>query len=73
MKNTKKCPKCGSTDIILIPGKRDAGGAGNLIRVSRWNIFAAVAPTMHVCGSCGYTENWVMDAGDLARIKARYA
>jgi predicted nucleic-acid-binding Zn-ribbon protein len=73
MKNTKRCPKCQSEDIILIPGKRDAGGAGNIISVSRWNPFNFVAPALHVCGSCGYTENWVMSTGDLERLKARYA
>jgi predicted nucleic-acid-binding Zn-ribbon protein len=27
MKNTKRCPKCQSTEIVLIPGKREEGGA----------------------------------------------
>jgi ribosomal protein S27AE len=73
MKNTKRCPKCQSSDIILIPGKREAGGAGNLISVSRWNLFDTVAPVLHVCGSCGYMENWLGSPGDIARVKARYA
>ena len=73
MKNTKRCPKCQSADIILVPGKREEGGSGNLIRVSRWNIFAAVKPTRHVCGSCGYTENWLVSREDIARVKAMYA
>ena len=48
MKNTKRCPKCQSNEIILISGKREAGGAGNLISVSRWNIFDTLAPVFHV-------------------------
>jgi len=60
MKDTKKCPKCRSIDIILVPEKREERGAGNIIRVSRWNIFAAVKPVLHVCGSCGYMENWLV-------------
>ena len=72
MKNTRRCSKCQSDDIILIPGKRDAGGAGNIISVSGWNPFNAVAPTLHVCGSCGFMENWVMSPGDIARLKGRY-
>jgi len=28
MKNRKRCPKCPSDDIIPIPGKREADGAG---------------------------------------------
>jgi ribosomal protein S27AE len=73
MKNSKRCPKCQSEDIILIPGRREEGGAGNLISVGRWNIFAAVKPVLHVCGSCGYMENWLVSPGDIARVKARYA
>jgi DNA gyrase inhibitor GyrI len=29
-------------------------GAGNIIRVSCWNIFSVVKPVRHVCGTCGY-------------------
>jgi predicted nucleic-acid-binding Zn-ribbon protein len=72
MKNTKKCPKCRSTDIILIPGKREEGGSGNVIRVGRWNIFAVVKPVLHVCSSCGYMENWLVSPEDVARVKAMY-
>ena len=25
MKNTKKCPKCQSSDIVQVPGKREGG------------------------------------------------
>ena len=71
MKNTKRCPKCQSSDIVLIPGKRDTGG--NVINVSRWNVFSVVKPTFHVCGSCGYMENWLMSPQDIGRVKSMYA
>ncbi len=73
MKNTKRCPKCQSVDIVLIPGRREPGGAGNLISVSRWNPYATVKPVLHVCGACGYMENWLVTRDDLERVKARYA
>ena len=73
MKNTKTCPKCQSGDIILIPGKREAGGARNLISVSRWNIFDAVAAVLDVCGSCGLIGELAGFPADIARAKARYA
>ena len=73
MKNTNKCAKCQSSDIILVLGKREPGGAGNLISLSRWNIFATVKPVLHVCGSCGYMENWLMSRVDIARVKGAYA
>src|SRR5262245_33968692 len=72
MKNTKKCPKCQSSDIVLVPGRRENGGAGNLISVSRWNIFSVVKPTRHICGSCGYMENWLMSRDDIARVRGMY-
>lgn len=72
MKTSRQCPKCQSRDIVRIPGKRDGGGAGNLISVSRWNFFASVKPVMHLCGACGYLENWLDSPADIARVKARY-
>ena len=72
MKNSKRCPKCQSDEIILVPGKREPGGAGNLISVSRWNMFAAVKPVLHVCGTCGYMENWLLSREDIERVKATY-
>jgi hypothetical protein len=72
MKNTKRCPKCQSGDIVLVPGRREQGGAGNLITVSRWKGLAAVKPVLHVCGGCGYMENWLVSPNDIARVKARY-
>jgi hypothetical protein len=72
MKNTKRCPKCQSGDIVLVPGKREPGGAGNLISVSRWNPYAAVKPVLHVCGVCGYMENWLVSPDDIARVKGVY-
>ena len=72
MKEKKRCPKCQSSDIVLVPGKRQPGGAGNLISVSRWNVYAAVKPVLHVCGSCRYMENWLASPEDIARVKAMY-
>jgi hypothetical protein len=73
MKNARRCPKCESSDIVSIPGKREAGGSGNLISVSRWNIFSVVKPVLHLCGTCGYMENWLVSREDIARVKAMYA
>jgi predicted nucleic-acid-binding Zn-ribbon protein len=72
MRNSKSCPKCQSSDIVLVPGKREPGGAGNLISVSRWNPYGVVKPVLHVCASCGYMENWLVSPEDIARVKAAY-
>lgn len=58
MKNTKKCPKCGSTDIFVIDGFCGAYGRGNNIEVGM-SIFSAVSVDRYVCGQCGYSEEWV--------------
>jgi predicted nucleic-acid-binding Zn-ribbon protein len=72
MRNSKKCPKCQSSDIVRIPGKRADGGAGNLISVSQWNIFSTVKPVRYLCAGCGYMEEWLDDPEDIARVKAAY-
>jgi predicted nucleic-acid-binding Zn-ribbon protein len=72
MKNKKKCPKCQSTDIVRIPGKRAPGGAGNLISVS-WNIFRTVKPVRYLCANCGFMEEWLDVPADIARVKTRYS
>jgi predicted nucleic-acid-binding Zn-ribbon protein len=71
MKNTRKCPKCQSADIIRIPGKRAPGGAGNLIQVG-WNLFSTVKPVRYACATCGFTEDWLDSGDDIARVKAYY-
>jgi predicted nucleic-acid-binding Zn-ribbon protein len=72
MKNSKRCPKCKATDIVRIPGMLGAYGAGNNIIVGR-TIFSAVKVTRYLCGSCGFSEEWIDDASDIAKIKAKYA
>ena len=42
MKRGNACPKCGSTDIIMVPGKAGAYGVGNNIQVG-WTNLSAVS------------------------------
>jgi ribosomal protein S27AE len=72
MKNSKKCPKWQSGDIVRVPGERAAGGAGNLIRVG-FTVFNTVKPTRYLCGSCGFMEEWLDSVRDVAKVKAKYA
>ena len=72
MKNSIKCPKCRSAEIIRVPGEVGGHGAGNNIRVG-WTIFHAVKVTRYVCGSCGFTEEWIDSAGDIAKIREKFA
>lgn len=70
MKNTKRCPKCGSGDILLIPGRTGAYGSGNNIPVGI-TVFSAVLVNRYLCGTCGYSEEWI-HREDLERLRKKY-
>lgn len=70
MKNMKQCPKCGGTDILMIPGRAGAYGAGNNISVGFTN-FSAVLVNRYLCCSCGFSEEWI-DRDDIEKLKKRY-
>ena len=56
MKNTHKCPKCGSAEIHRFVGEPQAQGIGNNIRVG---LFGQAIVTRYVCYRCGFCEEWV--------------
>ena len=70
MKNTKKCPKCGSHEIIKIPGKAGAYGSGNNIPIGA-SILSAVPVDRYLCTECGYSEEWV-DLDNLEKVEKKY-
>jgi ribosomal protein S27AE len=75
MKNTKVCPKCGSRDIIIVPGSINMFGAGDNIPTGL-NILGgtvAIMVTRHLCGKCGFIEEWVEDPKDREKLKRKYA
>jgi predicted nucleic-acid-binding Zn-ribbon protein len=71
MRNSQTCPKCQSTDTVRIPGEVRAFGAGNNIIVGA-TIFSAVKVTRYLCASCGFSEEWIESADDIASIKKKY-
>ena len=65
MKNTKTCPKCGSSDVVeVIGGSRYynmiPAGLMTTARVDRW-----------VCCSCGYAEEWI-DPEKLQKLRENW-
>ena len=70
MKNRRICPKCNSTDILLIPGKAGAYGSGNNIQTGM-TIFSAVLVHRYICCTCGYSEEWI-DKEDIQKLKKKY-
>ena len=74
MKNSKSCPKCRSPDIVRVPGAVGAYGSGNNINASTklWDFGGFVMVTRYVCGDCGFSEEWIDSADDIAKLKKKY-
>ena len=69
MKNTKSCPKCGSTDIADNPNRH---ASGNNIYTSTYTLFGKIPVIRYVCCSCGYAENWVENEEELEEIRKTF-
>lgn len=68
MKRTRRCPKCGGTDILRVDGYTGAYGAGNNIMVGA-TIFSGVNVNRYICCTCGYTEEWI-DREDIEKVRS---
>lgn len=69
MKNTNKCPKCGSGNIVRIPDNPNRHASGNNIYVTTMTLIGKIPVIRYVCCDCGYVENWVEEKEELERIK----
>lgn len=67
MKNTRICPKCGGSDIIIVDGYAGPYGSGNNIMTGA-TVFSAVNVNRYICCSCGYTEEWI-NTEDIERVR----
>ena len=65
MKNTNRCPKCDSSDIIRVNGSSRAYGAGNNIING---MFSVVKVNIYICCNCGFSEEWI-DEEDIETIR----
>jgi hypothetical protein len=72
MRNSKMCTKCRSADILRIPGKTGAYGSGNNIMVGM-TVYSNVKVTRYLCAACGFSEEWIDSADDIARLKRKFA
>jgi predicted nucleic-acid-binding Zn-ribbon protein len=70
MKTQGKCSKCGCSDVLRVPGEIGVLG-GNSIRVGA-TMLSAVPVTRFVCAACGYVEEWIDNAVNLASLAKRY-
>lgn len=67
MKNSKKCIKCGSDDIIMIPHYSGDGG-----EIQMGLFTAPVLLNRYLCCSCGFSEEWVEKIESLEKVKKIY-
>lgn len=65
MKNSKKCPKCNSSEIAVTTGVY-TGSANTILTGSTY--FSAVPCDKYICLNCGYVEQWVHDDNGLKKI-----
>lgn len=69
MKESNKCPKCDSSDIVRI----DGGMGENQNNISTgMTIFSYVPVNRYVCVDCGFTEEWIDSPEDRAKLKKRF-
>ena len=64
MKNTKRCPKCQSDEIVRIPGHDQAYGGYNYMLGLK-----EVQPSKYVCCHCGFAEEYIETQQGIERIK----
>ena len=69
MKYTRKCPKCGRTEIYRVEAVVGNGYAsGNVIPTG---LIAIIKVNRCVCGTCGFCEEWI-DANNLNTIRRKF-
>ena len=71
MKNTHTCPKCNSQEIMRIEGRMGGYSGGNDIPAGSFS-FRTVKVTRYLCGSCGFSEEWIDAPEDLHKLKEKY-
>ena len=69
MKNSKRCSKCGSTDIVHIPDNPNRYASGNKIYTTTVTLMGKIPVIRYVCCDCGYVENWIEKRVELNKIK----
>lgn len=70
MKNNKKCPKCGGSEILFVPGSFSVYGNRNNIYTGL-TIKSLVLVDRYICTSCGFSEEWI-DLDYMDKLKKKY-
>lgn len=68
MKYNKYCPKCSSTNLLVISNDGHPDGTyGNNIMCGLTILANVVMVKRYICCDCGYTEEWI-DGADMQKI-----
>ena len=68
MKNTKRCPKCGSQVIVRVPDNAHRYLA-NSICMTSLAFVKRIPVARYVCCDCGYVENWVENGREREKLR----
>jgi hypothetical protein len=68
MKNHQLCPKCGSKEVVCIPGRCGLFGIGNDIPHGGFGI----PVSRYLCTECGFLEEWVEKPLELRQLRMKY-
>ena len=72
MKNSGRCPKCGSRRIVKIPDNGRYANGNNIYLRSAVVLADRIPLIKYICCGCGYVEEWVESREDLAKIEDRF-
>lgn len=72
MKNTARCPKCGSHNLVRVPDDAHRY-PGNSISITKVAWVTLVPVARYVCCDCGYVEDWVETQKDLETLRREYS
>lgn len=72
MRDTGRCPKCHSGNIVRVPDNPNRHASGNNIYTTTMTLFRKIPVIRYVCCDCGYVENWVENRHELDEIKKTF-
>jgi hypothetical protein len=62
------CPKCGSTEVIHIPGVPNSPEG----ILTGYTTRSVIPITRRVCNGCGFLEEWVESPDDLKKLREKF-
>lgn len=72
MKQSRKCPKCGSTEVVRVPDNPWRHASGNNIYITRFTLAKKIPVIRYVCCYCGYVEDWVETVAQREEIQREF-